>query len=191
MTQPADTKSLTCDAGGIRWERTGFSASTLQSAPGSVRRSAIFFNRGQMSWPLVARNKPVAAGAYWASASPSEAALSPSSTPLRQGFCASAKNQYGAPVVTIDYQFLVQAGGNPGASGQYITRLEIAPTRVNLAWGWNADMTVTIRDPGECGEPASMLAVLQAQVELNIYTEIKKVQETKLHVVFPQGIILA
>src|ERR1039457_4049825 len=131
MNQAVDPRSLTCDASSIRWERTG-PAPALQDAPRNARSSAIFFNRGQRTWPLIARNKPVAAGTYWATASPVEALASPDSTPLRQGFCVRAKNQYGISVVVIGYQFLVQTGGRSGASDHYLTRLEITPDHVEI-----------------------------------------------------------
>jgi len=155
-----------------------------------VRPSAIFFNRGQKTWPLMTRNRPVAAGTYWASASPAGSSLLPGSTPLRLGFCVRAKNQYGSSVVAIGYQFLVQTGGRSGASDQYITRLEIAPAQVDIAWGWNVDMTVVMQNPGEYGEGGASLAVLPAQLELTINTEIKSLRTTKVHMVFPQGVLM-
>jgi hypothetical protein len=188
MAQAGDPKSFTCDENSIRWERIG-PAPALQDAPRNARSSAIFFNRGQKTWPLMVRNKPVAAGMYWATASPVEALASPGSTPLKQGFCVRAKNQYGISVVVIGYQFQVQTGGRSGASDQYITRLEIAPDHVELAWGWNVDMTVVMQNPGEYGEPDAPFAVLPAQLELTINTELKSLRVTKMHMVFPQGVL--
>jgi hypothetical protein len=188
MAQAGDPKSFTCDENSIRWERIG-PAPALQDAPRNARSSAIFFNRGQKTWPLMVRNKPVAAGMYWATASPVEALASPGSTPLKQGFCVRAKNQYGISVVVIGYQFQVQTGGRSGASDQYITRLEIAPDHVELAWGWNVDMTVVMQNPGEYGEPDAPFAVLPAQLELTVNTELKSLRVTKMHMVFPQGVL--
>jgi hypothetical protein len=101
-----------------------------------------------------------------------------------------AKNQYGISVVTIGYQFLVQTGGRSGASDRYITRLEIAPGQVELAWGWNADMTVVMQTPGEYGAPDASFAVLPAQIELTLNTELKSLRVTKMHMVFPQGVLI-
>jgi hypothetical protein len=119
-----------------------------------------------------------------------EALASPGSTPLRQGFCVRAKNQYGISVVVIGYQFLVQTGGRSGASDHYITRLEIAPNQVELTWGWNVDMAVVMQNPGEYGEPDASFAVLPAQLELTINTEVKSLRVTKMHMAFPQGILI-
>ena len=189
MTARSDPKAFTLDASSIRWERTGPSAPALRDAPRDVRPSAIFFNRGQRTWPLIARNKPVAAGTYWASASPVEALASPGSTPVKQGFSVKAKNMYGVSVVTIGYQFLAQTAGRLGDADRYITRLEIAPNQVELAWGWNVDMTVVIQNPGEYGDAEAPFAVLPAQIQLTIATEIKDLREAKMHLVFPQGIL--
>src|ERR1039458_1487626 len=109
MTARSDPKAFTLDGSSIRWESTGPSAPALRDAPRVARPSAIFFNRGQRTWPLIARNKPVAAGTYWASASPVEALASPGSTPVKQGFSVKAKNMYGVSVVTIGYQFLARS----------------------------------------------------------------------------------
>ncbi|MGA2197092.1 MAG: hypothetical protein ABSH40_17650 [Bryobacteraceae bacterium] len=189
MIQAADPRSLTCDGSGIRWERTG-PAPALQDAPRNARASAVFFNRGQKTWPLIARNKPVAAGTYWASASPVDGSPSPGSTPLKQEFCVKAKNQYGISVVAIGYQFLVQTGGRSEASDRYVTRIEIAPNQVELAWGWNVEMTVVMQNPGEYGEPGAPFAVLPAQLELTVATELKSLRVTQMHMVFPQGVLL-
>jgi hypothetical protein len=78
-----------------------------------------------------------------------EALASPGSTPVKQGFSVKAKNMYGVSVVTIGYQFLAQTAGRSGDADRYITRLEIAPNQVELAWGWNVDMTVVIQNPCE------------------------------------------
>ena len=101
-----------------------------------------------------------------------------------------ARNQYGVSVVTIGYQFLVETGGRAGGSDQYITRLEIAPGQVELAWGWNADLSVVIEGPGESGVPGAMFAVLTAQLELTLHTEIKSLRVAKTHLVLPQGVLM-
>jgi hypothetical protein len=189
MIQAADPRSLTCDGNSIRWEQTG-PAPALQDAPRNVRSSAVFFNRGQKTWPVIARNK-AAAGMYWASAGPADGSATPGSTPLRQGFTVKAKNQYGISVVTIGYQFAVETGGRTGASDKHITRLEIAPVQVELAWGWNAEMSVAIQNPGEYGEPDELFAVLPAQLELTVSTELKSLKASKMHMVFPQGVRIA
>ena len=105
MNTHSDPKALVCDASGIRWERTWPSGRTAGDAPRTVRPSAVFFNRGQQTWPLIARSKP-AAGTYWASASPVEAVASPGSTPFKQGFSVKAKNAYGASVVAIKLELV-------------------------------------------------------------------------------------
>ena len=101
-----------------------------------------------------------------------------------------AKNQYGISVVAIGYQFLVQTGGRSEASDRYVTRIEIAPNQVELAWGWNVEMTVVMQNPGEYGEPGAPFAVLPAQFEFTVATEIKSLRVTQMHMVFPQGVLL-
>jgi predicted nucleic acid-binding protein len=98
---------------------------------------------------------------------------------------------YGLPVVNVGYQFLLQTGAGQGASGQYITRLEVAPTNVDIAQGWNVDLAVAFQSPLEYGDAGALFAVLQAQMQLTIDTSIKRNQASKLHLVFPQGVIVA
>ena len=193
MTPKGDPKSFTCDVNsinGIRWDQTSFFAPATRDTPRNVRPSATFFNRGQSAWPLIARSKPVPAGGCWASALPVGAMSSSGSTPLRLGFCVSAKNLYGVSVVSIGYEFILQSGSRLGASGMYIARLEVAPTNVDIAWGWNVDMTVAIQSPGEYGDPTALFATLPAQLQLKIETEIKTDQVSKLHLAYPQGVLM-
>ena len=186
--QAAEPKSFTCDASSIRWEPSGPPAPPLRDAPRNPRPSGIFFNRGQKSWPLFARNKP-ATGVYWASACPVDAMLSPGPPPFPRSFSVRAGNLYGITDVTLGFQFLLQTGRRSENPGDYITRLEISPDRVNLAWGWNVDMTVVIQNPAEFGDPAAPSAALPVQLQLTIETEIKTLQDTKVFMVFPQGIL--
>ena len=190
MTPSGDPKSLTFDPASVQWDQTGSFTPALRDAPGNVRPSSIFFNRGQYSWPLVAQSKPAPAGAYWACALPMDATLSSGSTPVRQRFCVRAKNMYGMSVIAIGYEFVVQTGARPGAASRYITRLEIAPTNVDVAQGWNVDMKVVIPNPGEYGSPPTLFAALQAQLQLNIATQIKSDQAAKIHLAFPQGVLI-
>jgi hypothetical protein len=186
LAQPIDPRSLTCDSAGIKWERTGFADPALWSAPRDLRRTATFVNRGQKAWPLVNRNQATAIGAYWASACPMDGT---GSTPLRQGFAVSVKNGYGSPVIYIEARFQLQTGGGAGKADRYITRLEIAPAQVELARGWTVDLAVTLREPEEYGEASGPCAAMQAVFDLSIETEIKKMQQTSLFVIFPQGVV--
>jgi hypothetical protein len=51
-------------------------------------------------------------------------------------------------------------------------------------------MTVVMQNPGEYGKPEAAFAVLPAQLELAINTELKSLRVTKMHLVFPQGVLM-
>jgi hypothetical protein len=190
MTPPVDPKSLTCDPTSIRWDLAGPYAPTSREAPRNVRPSSTFFNRGQNTWTLIARSKPALGGGNWACAIPMSAMTSSNSAPLRQGFCVRAKNMYGLPVIGIGYEFVLRSVVGSGGSGGYITRLEIAPTNVDVASGWNVDLMVVVQSPAEYGSPGALSAALPVMLQLNISTSIKTDQSNKSHVAFPQGVLI-
>jgi hypothetical protein len=84
----------------------------------------------------------------------------------------------------------MQTGGGSGDSARYITRLEIEPNQVNVAWGWKVDMTVAILSPGEYGESGEPSAVLPVRFEVTVETEIKSLTDSKMHLILPSGIAI-
>lgn len=180
-----DSRALTC--ANAQWERIGPAAPALPGGLWTACGSVRFFNGGQRTWRLIEKNKPVDQ-ASWASASPADAAPTPSSTVLTQQFSVSAKNLYGVSVVMIRYRFAVQSGRGPEASDRWISQLSVKPGEPDIALGWNVGMTVVAQEPREYADAGAAIAVLPVKIDLTIETKLKRFEASKLHLVTPTGV---
>lgn len=107
--------------------------------------------------------------------------------PKSQKYRVIAKNGFGMKTIEFDFMLLFTYGGSYNGKGAYITGAEVAPTRVDVAWGYNLDAKFKVHSIFNQGSSDNPNAAAVLQINYTIKTVLKESRSTKKFMINGKG----
>lgn len=99
--------------------------------------------------------------------------------PKTQKYRVRAKNGFGMTTISFDFMLIYTYGGKYNGKGAYITGAEVAPTQVDVAWGYNLDAQMKVKSIFNQGTSESPVAAAVLEINYTIKTVLKESRSTK------------
>ncbi len=96
--------------------------------------------------------------------------------PAAKSYTISAKNFYGATVVSHTYTVAFHYGGSYRGHGRFLAHATIIPTDVQVAWGFTLNSDVKVGDPLNTGTIADPVPAIGLGLEWSMSSLLKKTQ---------------
>lgn len=107
--------------------------------------------------------------------------------PKSKKYRVIAKNGFGMTTISFDFMLLFTYGGQYNGKGAYITGAEVAPTNVEVAWGYNLDANFKVHSIFNQGSTDNPNAAAVLQINYTIKTVLKEARSTKKFMINGQG----
>ncbi len=138
---------------------------------------------GEKIWNFIEKNKPVVNGRYAAiSAVPmgikSWEELEGWSDPQIRMFKNVYKNVYKMKVVEFDYRVAYAHGGSYKGVGKYLSRVEIDPSLVDVAWGYKFNANGQVLATTNAGTTENPIAAMELRLNWSVATVIKHTEQS-------------
>lgn len=147
-------------------------------------------------WDIVQKNKPVVTidSAKFATALPQMAKSDWSSVggfmpENNVTYTTTYTNGFGMEVVKFSYQVKVIYGGNVKGKGLYIASARIIPVKLNVLWGYNVGVLVSVQSVFNIRTPENPLAAIQMNVMYTISTVLSSDMTTDTFEMHGDGMI--
>lgn len=98
-----------------------------------------------------------------------------------------AKNGFGMETISFEFMLLYTYGGKYDGKGAYITGAEVAPTGVDVAWGYNLDANFKVHSIFNQGTSTNPVAAAVLQIEYTIKTVLKESRSVKKFMINGKG----
>lgn len=104
-------------------------------------------------------------------------------------YSVSAKNAYGIKTVDLEYQLKLRAGGGLNGVGKYIASARVVPSKVDVKWGYNIDVSVEVPTIINVGTKANPIAAINMDVKYKVSTILRSYSKTEFYEVHGDGMI--
>ena len=94
--------------------------------------------------------------------------------PGSKDYLISATNLYGMEVIRLHYRVIWMWGGQYKKKGQYLKDVTIAPVDIQVTWGYNLNVVVSVSDVLNIGTNNDPIAGLRINFEYEIKTVVKE-----------------
>ena len=97
------------------------------------------------------------------------------------------KNGFGNPILTFRYRVVYQWGGQHEGRGRYLMGISVIPEVIEVGWGWNFQVSVsipTIYNSGTSGDP---LAAAQIVITTKLQSPLTSLQTSETYEVRGDG----
>ncbi len=140
-------------------------------------------NLGVKVYKFIEKNKPVVTTqSAYSTATPQGIrcweTLESWSAPESRTYRYSYKNGFGVTVVDFEFKLVFTYGGQLDGYGNYLTHVQMMPTKVDVAWGYTLDASAKILDPVNLGTVEDPIGGLEAQITWTIDTIVKHGEKT-------------
>jgi len=100
-----------------------------------------------------------------------------------------AENLYGVKTIDVTYKVLYTAGGKYKGKGLYLTGVTVAPTVVNVAWGYRFSLAAAVADStiANIGTELDPIASMQMKLGWKISTALKDSNGTSVYYIEGNG----
>jgi hypothetical protein len=95
--------------------------------------------------------------------------------PMTKVFEVSIKNLYNATTVYLRLKVTANYGGNAKGVGHYLANVNMVPTQVYAAWGYNVDVSVETATAVNAGSSADPIAGLGLDLRYHVHTLLSDV----------------
>ncbi len=148
-------------------------------------------NAGSSAWNIINNGQPVGnLSHYYASAIPSPMTWTEVvgwKGPKEIVYSIKCENLYGITVLDLEYVVSFFYGGNVKGKGKYITNFTIKPRKFDIKWGFKFNMSLQISNPMNVGSAEDPLAYLQADLNWDFSSPIKKTRGFETYAVYGNG----
>ena len=150
---------------------------------------------GDKIWKIIEKNKPVVDQNYQAMSLVPQGIrswdqLGTWSTPQVRVFKMVYKNGYGMKVVEFDYRVAFTHSGSFNGKGKYLSRVEVEPATLNVAWGYKFSGAGEILNTTNAGTTESPIAAMELRMNWTISTVLKHMQQSTRFYVRGDGLFL-
>jgi hypothetical protein len=87
-------------------------------------------------------------------------------------------NVYGIDTVDFEYKVNLIYGGNVGGKGKYIASARVIPSKVDVLWGYNLDVTVEVPNVYNVATPENPVAAITLDVNYKVSTILRSTSYT-------------
>ncbi len=138
---------------------------------------------GEKIWNFIEKNKPVVNQRYAPiSAVPvgvtSWEELEGWSMPQIRMFKNIYKNVYGMKVVEFNYRVAYAFGGSYKGIGKYLSRVEVDPSLVDVAWGYKFNANGQVLSTTNAGTSENPIAAMELRLNWSVGTVIKHTEQS-------------
>ena len=106
-------------------------------------------------------------------------------------FSVYTENLYGIKTVDLEYQVKLLSGGGVKGRGQYIASARVVPTKVEVLWGYNLDVTVEVPSVLNLSTTEDPLAAINLDVNYRISTILKSSSESNSYQLRGDGMMIS
>jgi hypothetical protein len=136
---------------------------------------------GQKIWEVVRNNQPVInvktqSISVLPDVSPNWTEMETWRGPMAKSYTISAKNLYGATVISHTYTVAFHYGGSLYGRGQFLANATIIPTNVSVSWGFTLNSQVNTGQPLNTGTRANPIPGVDLGLEWSMSSVLKKTQ---------------
>jgi hypothetical protein len=149
-------------------------------------------NMGKKIWAIIEANKPVvnvqtdSANAL-PEGSKSWLNLQGWQAPVARVYRVNYTNVYGMNVVDFSYRVQFTAGGSVGGKGRYLAQVSVMPANLDVAWGYQFNMTASVPTVTNAGTTADPVGAANVVVTWKIDTVMKHSEESQSYYVQGDG----
>lgn len=138
---------------------------------------------GEKIWSIIEANRPVVVQNYAAvSAVPqgirSWEELNGWSEPTIRMYKLAYKNLYKMKVVEFNFRVAYTYNGSVGGRGKYLSRVEIDPAILNVAWGYKFNASGEALNITNVGTPESPMAAMEIRLNWSVDSVMRHMQES-------------
>lgn len=138
---------------------------------------------GDKIWKIIEKNKPVVNQKYQAVSMVPEGVkkwqqLEGWQMPKTKVFSMVYKNGFGGKVVEFSYRVVFSYGGSVNGKGQYLSRIEIEPALLNVAWGYKFNANGEVVNPMNAGTKKDPIAATELRMNWAVNTVMKHSEES-------------
>lgn len=138
---------------------------------------------GDKIWKIIEKNKPVVNQKYQAVSLVPEGAtkweqLERWSMPKTKVYHMVYKNGFGGTVVEFKYRIAFSYGGSVNGKGAYLSRIEIEPALLNVAWGYTFTANGEVVNPMNAGTKKAPIAAAELRMNWRVNTVLKHSEES-------------
>lgn len=106
-------------------------------------------------------------------------------------FGVSTENLYGIKTVDLEYKVKLLYGGGVKGKGQYIASARVVPTKVDVKWGYNLDVSVEVPSILNLASIDDPLAAINMDVTYKISTILRSYSESNSYELRGNGMMKA
>ncbi|MEW5950853.1 MAG: hypothetical protein GX447_09710 [Elusimicrobia bacterium] len=156
-----------------------------------VAAAGAIVNAGSTAWNIINNGQAVGnLSHYYASAVPSPmtwAEVVGWKGPKEIVYTMKCDNLYGITVLDLEYVVSFYYGGNVKGKGQYIANFTVKPRKFDIKWGFKFNMSLQISNPMNVGSAEDPLAYLQADLNWDFSSPLKKTRGFETYAVYGNG----
>ena len=104
-------------------------------------------------------------------------------------FATSVVNFFGVKTVDLEYKVKLLYGGSVRGKGQYIASARVVPTKVDVLWGYNLDVSVEVPSILNIASNDDPLASINMDVTYKISTMMRSYSESNNYVLQGNGLM--
>ena len=104
-------------------------------------------------------------------------------------FSTSVENAFGMKTVDLEYKVQLLYGGGYKGKGQYIASARVVPTKVDVMWGYNLDVSVQVPTILNIASTKDPLASISMDVTYKISTMLRTYSESNNYVLQGDGLM--
>jgi hypothetical protein len=112
-------------------------------------------------------------------------------SPVTKRYERKIKNAYGITVVYMRYRIEFTPGGSYNGRGRYLQAISILPEKVEVAWGYTLDVTVSVPAIANAGTSRDPIAAAQVLIDSKISTVLKSGEYSESYFVRGDGMFKA
>lgn len=150
---------------------------------------------GDKIWKIIEKNKPVVDQNYQAMSLVPQGIrsweqLGTWSVPQVRVFKMVYKNGYGSKVVEFDYRVAFTHSGSVNGKGKYLSRVEVEPATLNVAWGYKFTALGEVLNATNAGTSESPIAAMELRMNWSVDTVMKHMQKSTRFYVRGDGLFM-
>jgi hypothetical protein len=166
---------------------------TLAPAPTSGTSIGDIITIGEKIWDIIQKNRPVVTQNYSAiSAVPmgvkSWDELENWSEPTVKVYKLVYTNVYKMKVVEFEYRVAFTANGSYQNKGKYLSRVEVEPKTLNVAWGYKFNASGMVLNVTNAGTKDSPMAAMELSLNWSVDTVLKHMGQSVRYYIRGDGL---
>jgi hypothetical protein len=99
-------------------------------------------------------------------------------------------NGYGIKVIDLEYRVKLLFGGGVRGKGRYIASARVTPTKIDVQWGYNLDVGVTVPAVVNMGTEDDPLAAIYLDVTYKIHNILRSTSEGQSYLLQGDGMLM-